>query len=327
MQFHLNCSFHHIGSSNPEGVSFEFPGGIRVNFGEIERTEPHGATIWKLKAVLEREPSASLLKKIEEYSKKRKDGDLYPHADMDLTKFVTEIEESLRSAVTRTARIIQWRLGQRRHANPFASMGIVYWVMFRRHFHLQREPFSWGRRKVLQLHPHLEEVRGLLSTTYDPIAHELLREATNLFLFHDSPRAALLMAVAAAEIGVKACISYLEPRTEWLITELPAPSLQRLLKDYLPQLKPRTPGLRMRLPEEMVKSLEEAARKRNRLAHARPLEPKKLKREMYWIVDTVNDLLLFFDLACGHAWAAEHLSPKLRGHVFPHVDKVRARQS
>ncbi len=68
----------------------------------------------------------------------------------------------------------------------------------------------------------------------EPLARQIFLEA--YALSYENPRAALVLAVVAAEVGVKqfAALRSGQESEAWLISKLPSPSLRRLLREYLP---------------------------------------------------------------------------------------------
>jgi hypothetical protein len=54
----------------------------------------------------------------------------------------------------------------------------------------------------------------------EPLARQILREAWAQK--SASPRSALVLAIAAAEVGFKQCVSQLVPEARWLVEEIPS---------------------------------------------------------------------------------------------------------
>lgn len=96
----------------------------------------------------------------------------------------------------------------------------------------------FGRPDVLfaDLYPVLTSVLKN-STESEPLGHELWREAWNLRGL--SPRSALLVGYASMETGLKELIASLVPAAAWLVGEVPAPPVCKMLKEYLPLLPRR----------------------------------------------------------------------------------------
>ena len=91
---------------------------------------------------------------------------------------------------------------------------------------------------------HLEEL--LKRDVLAPVCHDLYREAWHQPL--SNPRSSLVLAVAAAEVGVKECVGVLVPDAEWLVETLASPPIERMLREYLPRLPAREEFSRGVLP-------------------------------------------------------------------------------
>jgi hypothetical protein len=77
--------------------------------------------------------------------------------------------------------------------------------------------------------------RLLTGGIVDPTSEELLREAWTAQ--GANPRAGLLLAVAAVEVGFKEFVIDLVPEARWLTLNVQSPPLPRLLSHYLPELR------------------------------------------------------------------------------------------
>jgi hypothetical protein len=144
----------------------------------------------------------------------------------------------------------------------------------------------------------------------EPIGHELLREAWGLR--HDSPRSALVIGVAAAEVGMKQLVAALVPGARSLVEDLPAPPLARMAKHTLPELPIRAsvPPDR-RCPKAIHQLLDAAVRDRNATVH-RGLEPS---RYVHTTLVGIREFLYLLDLYRGHEWAVDQLSPATLQHL------------
>jgi hypothetical protein len=154
-----------------------------------------------------------------------------------------------------------------------------------------------------------EEIKALLTRNFEePLGHQLFREAWNLRI--SNPRSALVIGVAAAEVGVKKLIGTLVPDARWLIEEIQSPPLGRLLRKYLPTLpmKIRFFGSTTGFPKALIKALESGVEKRNKTVHAG--EPPPVRSELETTLRAVNDLLWICDFYLGNTWAAAYISPE-----------------
>ncbi len=156
----------------------------------------------------------------------------------------------------------------------------------------------------------LEDVRNLVETgVAEPLGRHLLREAWAQR--EASPRSALVLAIAAAEVGFKQFIGSLVPHAAWLVQNLPTPPLEAMLVKYLPSLpvKLRIKGKTVSIPDRILSEIRSGVLLRNQIAHKGAVSPKsdKLQRILF----AVSDLLWILDLYGGYAWAGNYLRPEL----------------
>ena len=137
-------------------------------------------------------------------------------------------------------------------------------------------------------------------------SQELLREAWQLR--NTNPRSALLLGMAAIEVGLKECISELIPDAEWLAFHAPSPSLTTMLKHFVPLLPVRA-GTAAAPIKSIMNVLNDAVMERNGLAHQGAFDLSR--QEVAEVLDVARELLLQFDLYRGHAWAAK-IQPRIR---------------
>lgn len=142
------------------------------------------------------------------------------------------------------------------------------------------------------------------------LGHDLLREAWRI---HESnPRAAVIVAVAAIETGVKQFLASQLPQTEWLLRNLPSPPLHKLLRDLLPTVPSKAKGYNTlpALDSSTVRAVKEAVEKRNALVHVGEAEVGE-----EWLATLFREarrLLYELDYHSGHDWArivAEKVHP------------------
>ena len=142
--------------------------------------------------------------------------------------------------------------------------------------------------------------------TEEPLGRQLFREAWSQ---KDSrPRSALVIGVAAAEVGFKKLVGSLVPQAQWLVDEVQTPSLSKMLSKFLPTLpvKARFEGKSVRPPSALLRQLDNAVNCRNKLVHAG--EPPPTSDELEKMLRAVNDFLWICDVYQGHVWAAKHIS-------------------
>lgn len=114
-----------------------------------------------------------------------------------------------------------------------------------------------------------DEIEGLIrADANEPLGHELFLEAWQNK--NSNPRSALIIGIAAAEVGFKQCVVKLVPGAVWLITECPSPPLTIMLSRYLPSLpvKLKIQGQVVRPPKTIRRALATGVEARNKTTHA-----------------------------------------------------------
>jgi hypothetical protein len=156
--------------------------------------------------------------------------------------------------------------------------------------------------------PLADEVSAALAGGLsEPLGHELLREA---WQHRDTaPRSALVIGMAAAEVAFKSYAGVLAPKAKWLVDELQAPPLDKMLKDFLPllDLKLRINGKAL-IPTNLRRTLKRGIKLRNMTAHSAAQE-KVRRQEVLEVLEGVRDLLYLLDVYCGgQRWAIDYIS-------------------
>ena len=225
--------------------------------------------------------------------------------------------EPLRTQIKSTVAFLRWRYGlPEGPTNPFQKAkeflsedGAAWYEM-----HVARSmtltigrPFS----KIIltpELRHQLTEFIGVAGD--EPLGHQLLREAYNQLDLH--PRSALVIGVAAAEVGLKKLIAQLAPQTQWLLDEIQMPPFTKMLRKYLISLpvKYRFKDKTITPPNRIVNKLEVAVELRNKIVHVGKEPPDR--QELKEILRAVEDFLWMCDLYSGYTWAAEHISYETR---------------
>lgn len=146
-----------------------------------------------------------------------------------------------------------------------------------------------------------------------PVSRELYNEASAMFWL--SPRSALVMLAAAAEVGFKEYVDKVAPDAGWLVREIQTPPLEKMIEKYLPTLTPKETlgGEFLRPPKAMVDAIGKLARKRNRIVHG----GEKAATEDEFVVwkCAVSQFLYIVELYSGHKWAEECITPETRGRM------------
>lgn len=150
------------------------------------------------------------------------------------------------------------------------------------------------------------EVERLVVAGPEPIAQELYREAS--IQRTDQPRSALVMAVAAAEVGIVETARALLPDES-----VPSGSFSRLLDETLVQLAGRRPiaGGVLLPPAAMIDALHAARRLRNAIVHGPAHDPSPDAVDD--ALEAVRNLLLFLDFYAGHGWALATADARIVG--------------
>jgi hypothetical protein len=225
--------------------------------------------------------------------------DQYPVNVQDL---ISEIYRALRERASHVWRLLRWRTDARGSHEFFQTILACEWSTDGKPpWHVLAlkgygRVSSWAIPRLDV--PVVSSVQALLTSgIVEPTSEELLREAwaargTN-------PRAGLLLAVAAAEVGFKELVIDLVPEVRWLTLNVQSPPLVKLLSHSLSELPVRQ-GVGSRPPQEIRKVMEKAITARNGLAHQGKFD--QLDVDLYEILDTVRSLLRQFAYYRGFRW-------------------------
>jgi hypothetical protein len=225
--------------------------------------------------------------------------------------------EPLRGLIASTISIFRWRSGLSeglsdpyRNRGEYLSQDGESWI----EIHMARSlKSSWVLApRQIEASPGIEDqVVGLIAEKgEEPLGHQLFREAWNQRSSH--PRSALVIGVAAAEVGLKKLIGTLVPEAQWLVDEIQTPSFDKMVRKYLPSLpiKARFHGKKITPPGALIKRLDRAVKCRNKVVHAG--EPPPQSEELEEMLRAVDDFLWICDAYAGHLWVAEYISTETR---------------
>jgi hypothetical protein len=151
----------------------------------------------------------------------------------------------------------------------------------------------------------LEAALGQEVVSHVQVAHDMLRSSWDL-----TDAAKLVMSVAAAEVGVKRFIAQLVPLAAWLMEELQAPPVWRILRDYVKQLPLLNCEADEPVPKYLVTAMQRAAEHRNKIVHSGRLE--MTAAEVDAVHEQVRDLMYLLDFYSGQEWARGFLSKETR---------------
>jgi hypothetical protein len=218
---------------------------------------------------------------------------VYEEAD----RFITP----LRASTLRLVRLLRWRAGL-----DFQTLTIN-----RDYLSLDGKSWLWFsvarsmRLDLVQIVPALsEESTKEIIEQYEmngdePLAHQLFNDAWNLR--YTNPRASLVVAVAAAEVGLKRVIGSFVPDAQWLLDEIQTPPFTKMLRDYIPTLKGVTyiKGKEIAPPPKLIEKLEKAVKKRNKIIHAGKEAPDN--KELLEMLAAIQDFLWICDMYSGQS--------------------------
>lgn len=178
-----------------------------------------------------------------------------------------------------------------------------------------RRGLSYSVSGVPQLslnHVVAEELETLAtSQDREPVGREIWHVASQV-----DPVTAIVLAVTAIEVELKRLVSTMVPEAEWLLVNLPAPPIVRIIEEYLPTLESYTKALSP--PDVLVKTLRRAVKQRNDFVHVGPTGDARWLRSsveesaLRSVLDATSDLLWLFDAQRGYTWALDNLSEQTK---------------
>jgi hypothetical protein len=142
--------------------------------------------------------------------------------------------------------------------------------------------------------------------SWEPLGFELLAEAAELS--ESNRRGALVLAVAAVEVGFKSFIAELVPNAEWLAMNVPSPPVVQMLRDYLPKLpvtKALPSGKVLPPPDATLRVIKKAVQQRNQITHAGSETTTEFIDNA---LEAIEDTLRLLDYYRGHDWARTYMS-------------------
>lgn len=218
---------------------------------------------------------------------------------------LSTVERAIDAALKLLVEYVRWRKAATRFRQPLGLLldqcrwrvASEEWRTLPQDLHarfLDNSQVEIGSEFVACLGKSIGEFRG------EPASHELWREA---WAIHgEGPRSALLMGVAAAEVGFKELTARLVPDAEWLVLNIPSPPLVTLIQEYLPKLpvRQRFDG-EVRLPtKQNIDQLKKIVGRRNSAIHRG--EPVSVEEAESALV-LIRQLLWLFDFYGGSDWA------------------------
>jgi hypothetical protein len=230
-------------------------------------------------------------------------------------EFASQVHHKLNESIRGTVRIIRWRRALTGSHNPIASAsGVCWsfdnqsWLAMPRDIYLDGVGFDFYFNISVRLHGEMEAL--IKAGENEPLGHELFLEAWELR--SRNPRSALIIGMAAAEVGFKQCIGKLVPKAEWLANNAPTPPLDKMLSSYLPLLptKLKIEGLVLKPSQRVRSAIKKGIEARNHTVHAGSEPPKG--RDLKELLLSIRDLLYLLDFYCGFEWALEYIRDEVR---------------
>lgn len=212
---------------------------------------------------------------------------------------VDKFLKPLRASSLRLVRLLRWRAGLDFQAltinQDYLSLDGNSWLLL--------SAARSATVTLVQIFPAMSEeltkdIIDQYETSRDePLAHQLFNDAWNLR--YTNPRASLVVAVAAAEVGLKKVIGLIVPDAKWLLEEIPAPPIGKMLRKYIPSLKVKShiTGKQIAPPSKLIKKLEQAAEARNKIVHVGEEAPEN--NERIEMLEAIRDFLWICDMYRG----------------------------
>ncbi len=232
-----------------------------------------------------------------------------------LQVFVEQITKELPDYTDNLLRVLRWRGNASGPHQPLQKAGSLEWSLDTAEWHYLPAIPKSTPMEYTEMLKVTDDVRSdvelyVKEDVREPLGHELFYEAMNLR--QDSPRSALILSIAAAEVGLKQCISTLVPNTDWLMNNLPSPPIVKMLRDYLPTLpaKNTIQGRVLPPPQRILDEMTKGVLLRNQIVHSKIDSLKyETQRDILW---AVRDLLWLFDYYSGFQWAWKYIRQDTR---------------
>ena len=202
---------------------------------------------------------------------------------------VQAASEDMHSFVRRALKVIRWRQGVQGHPDPIRwgdplhwSLDGVNWKGCADALHLSLGHMVSRKKWSETIAASVGEL--VLGNNAEPLGHELLQEAEELFRTRNL-RSAVVIAVAAAEVGFKHFVAELMPECEWLLLNVPSPPLEKMLTEFLPiiPIRRKIRDTLPAIPPSVLDQIKKANTLRNQIVHGRPIAVKE---------DTIAEALL-----------------------------------
>jgi hypothetical protein len=222
--------------------------------------------------------------------------------------FISQTRADLRQATRVVFENVRWRLSFHGPHDP-VQFGIAYWSLDgERWEHLPTTTYLSISDSLM---PRIDSRRGDIqelvdAETREPLAHTLWHEASQQR--GTNPRSAILIGIAALEVGIKHYATLRIPDAKWLINEVQSPPIHRMLTEFLPKLPPLN-GKSFEAPNKLtLETIRKGVNIRNEVTHK---GVKGLKSDtVNEVLSTVRSLLWKLDAAGGVEWAEEYATSR-----------------
>ena len=183
------------------------------------------------------------------------------------TEFMDGVLGDLRAAITSTAILFRWRQGVAEGPpDPCHTLKASYsndGEVWREVPLLRSVKIRFGLSTSAPEDDVSEQVVEWANAGIEePLGRQLFREAWSQR--NSRPRSALVIGVAAAEVGFKKLVGSLVPQAEWLVDQVQTPALSKMLSKFLPTLpvKARFTDKSIRPPKALLNQLDKAVERR-----------------------------------------------------------------
>jgi hypothetical protein len=243
----------------------------------------------------------------------------------ELRTLCETVEQQLVDDALRFLKLLRWQQAIEWPLD-FHESAQLFWRTDNGFFHAAPAPYRptyfrksgeiyWSNENHLQLRRLWECPDKLI----EPLSHELLQDAHAVYGY--SPRAALLGAANAVEVGLKTYIAAFAPDTAWMFENLQSPPSEKLFRKYIPELhqKRGTPIAWWPALSGLANEIKRLGEVRNKLAHTGLLLDANKKTvadgEIFEFLEAARDVLYILDVLSGHDWAKFYVRESTRASL------------
>lgn len=225
--------------------------------------------------------------------------------------FVTTVTKELQDYTNNFIKVLRWRGNGSGPNETVKATRRPVWSFDKKTWHLlpqRREATVFQHTSMLHTTDDVKaDVEWYIKDgVKESLAHELLYEAWSQR--GQSPRSALVLSIAAVEVGLKQCIILLAPHSEWFLKTFQSPPVVKILQEYLPTLPAKHKIKDKVLPpdSQTLDDLKKGVKLRNEAVHSIPqgLTQETLRE----ILLAVQDTLWLLEYYSGYQWALQYVS-------------------